>query len=111
MKDLGIAFDHIFANNFLRNDDREVIGYDSNNPLSKPVGKVMVLKYLELSEGVIAVGAGYTDVEIKIHEQAERFYLYAELINRKQLYKFADVVDYTFNDLLEKFSNDRQRLL
>lgn len=100
VKDLGIAPDHIFANNFLRNDDGEVIGYDSNNPLSKPGGKVMVLKHLKLSEEVIVVGDGYTDAEIKIHGQAERFYLYAEHIDRKHLYEYADRVIYSFDELM-----------
>lgn len=100
VKDLGIAPDHIFANNFLWNDDGEVIGYDSNNPLSKPGGKVMVLKHLKLSEEVIVVGDGYTDAEIKIHGQAERFYLYAEHIDRKHLYEYADRVIYSFDELM-----------
>ncbi|MBK8685028.1 MAG: HAD family hydrolase [Bacteroidetes bacterium] len=100
VKDLGIAPDHIFANNFLWNEDGEVIGYDSNNPLSKPGGKVMVLKQLKLPEEVIVVGDGYTDAEIKIHGQAERFYLYAEHIDRKQLYEYADRVIYSFDVLM-----------
>ena len=100
VKDLGIAPDHIFANNFLWNDDGEVIGYDSNNPLSKPGGKVMVLKHLKLPEEVIVVGDGYTDAEIKIHGQAERFYLYAEHIDRKHLYEYADRVIYSFDELM-----------
>ncbi len=105
VKDLGIAPDHIFANNFLWNDDGEVIGYDSNNPLSKPGGKVMVLKQLKLPEEVIVVGDGYTDAEIKIHGQAERFYLYAEHIDRKQLYEYADRVIYSFDELMAQDEN------
>lgn len=97
---LGIAPDHIYANNFLWNEDGDVIGFDSKNPLSKPGGKVQVLKELKLSGDVIVVGDGYTDAEIKIQGQAERFYLYAEHVDRKHLYEYADRVIYSFDELM-----------
>jgi D-3-phosphoglycerate dehydrogenase len=99
VRELGIASDHIYANNFLWHEE-EVIGYDSENPLSKPGGKVQVLKQMKLSGDVIVVGDGYTDAEIKIHGQADRFYLYAEHIDRKHLYEYADRVIYSFDELI-----------
>ena len=96
----GIKEENVFANSFLFNSDNLVIDYDKNNPLSKSKGKVLLLKELKLQGEVIVIGDGYTDYEIKEAGLASAFYLFTENVQRKHLYKLADKVIASLDEII-----------
>ena len=85
----GIKKEHIFANNFLFKD-KNIVGFDRNNPLSRSKGKVEIIKRLNLKGKVLVIGDGYTDYEIKKEGYADSFFLFTENIKRDSIVKSAD---------------------
>ena len=91
---------NIFAND-LEYKNNNVIGINKSNPLSKDYGKVELIKSMNLSENVIVVGDGYTDYEIRKHNQANIFLCYIRNINRKKVSKYADILCDDFGQVKE----------
>ena len=91
---------NIFAND-LDYRNNHLVTIDKSNPLSKDLGKVKLIKSMNLSGNVIVVGDGYTDYEIRKHNQANIFLCYIRNINRKKVSKYADVLCYDFNQVRE----------
>ena len=91
---------NIFAND-LDYRNNHLVTINKNNPLSKDLGKVKLIKSMNLSGNVIVVGDGYTDYEIRKHNQANIFLCYIRNINRKKVSKYADVLCYDFNQVKE----------
>ena len=91
---------NIFAND-LDYRNNHLVTINKNNPLSKDLGKVKLIKSMNLSGNVIVVGDGYTDYEIRKHNQANIFLCYIRNINRKKVSKYADVLCYDFNQIRE----------
>jgi len=91
---------NIFAND-LDYRNNHLVTINKNNPLSKDLGKVKLIKSMNLSGNVIVVGDGYTDYEIRKHNQANIFLCYIKNINRKKVSKYADVLCYDFNQVKE----------
>ncbi len=91
---------NIFAND-LDYRNNHLVNINKNNPLSKNLGKVKLIKSMNLSGNVIIVGDGYTDYEIRKHNQAHIFLCYIGNINRKKVSKCADVLCYDFNQVKE----------
>ncbi len=93
---------NIFANDFLYSNDREIIGIDLNNPLTKSGGKVITVKSLNLPNTTIVVGDGYTDYEIKKAGVANKFVMFAENVRRPSVEKVADLVVKDWDEFLSK---------
>lgn len=91
---------NIFAND-LDYRNNHLVSINKNNPLSKDLGKVKLIKSMNLSGNVIVVGDGYTDYEIRRHNQANIFLCYIRNINRKKVSKYADILCYDFNQVKE----------
>ena len=91
---------NIFAND-LEYKNNNVIGINKSNSLSKNSGKVELIKSMNLPGDIIVVGDGYTDYEIRKHNQANIFLCYIRNINRKKVSKYADVLCYDFNQVRE----------
>ena len=91
---------NIFAND-LDYRNNHLVTINKSNPLSKNLGKVKLIKSMNLSGDVIVVGDGYTDYEIRKHNQAHIFLCYIGNINRKKVSKYADVLCYNFNQVKE----------
>ena len=91
---------NIFAND-LDYRNNHLVTINKSNPLSKNLGKVKLIKSMNLSGNVIVVGDGYTDYEIRKHNQAHIFLCYIGNINRKKVSKYADVLCYDFNQVKE----------
>ena len=91
---------NIFAND-LDYRNNHLVTINKSNPLSKNLGKVKLIKSMNLSGNVIVVGDGYTDYEIRKHNQANIFLCYIRNINRKKVSKYADVLCYDFNQVKE----------
>ena len=91
---------NIFAND-LDYRNNHFVTINKSNPLSKNLGKVKLIKSMNLSGNVIVVGDGYTDYEIRRHNQANIFLCYIRNINRKKVSKYADILCYDFNQVKE----------
>ena len=102
VKSFGIKDKNIYANSFKYDLNKNVIGYDKDNPLSKSKGKVNILKKLKLDGIVHIIGDGYTDYEIKKENYADYFYLYTENIKRESLIKKADFLLKSFDEFIVK---------
>jgi len=91
---------NIFAND-LDYRNNHLVTINKSNPLSKNLGKVKLIKSMNLSGNVIVVGDGFTDYEIRKHNQANIFLCYIRNINRKKVSKYADILCYDFNQVKE----------
>lgn len=96
----GISEQNVFANNFTFDNNGNITGLDSTNPLSQIKGKVKVVKDLELSGKIFAIGDGYTDYEIKEAGAANKFYAFTENVSRENVISKADVVIPSFDEFL-----------
>ena len=89
-EEFNIIKNHIYANNFVFDDNEIVTGFDDKNVLSRDKGKVEIVKNLNLDGTIHVIGDGYTDYEIKKEGFADYFYLFAENIKRESLINNAD---------------------
>ena len=97
----GLHANHVFANQFIYNNEHEITGYDETNMLSQAGGKIMVTRSLNLKGHIIIIGDGYTDYEIKASGEANEFYLFTENIRREQLISKADKVIENLDQLIQ----------
>jgi len=98
--ELGIAAEHVIANEFRWSKDGVAIGYDVDSPLAKPRGKPAAVRALKLTGTVVAVGDGATDCEIRDHGAAQEFVAYCENIERESVVARADRVVRSVDELL-----------
>ncbi len=98
--DYGIKPSHIFANQFLFDDEGYITGYDENNALAKEGGKVKVLRDLNLTGEVAVIGDGYNDYTIRAAGLATHFYAFTENIERSSAVHNADHVTPSFDEFL-----------
>ncbi len=107
VEDFGILPSHILANKFLIKNG-EINGFDKTRPTSQAQGKAAAVKSLGLEGEVIAIGDGFTDLEIKRLGAASKFVAYTENVSRESIIKDADVMVRDFDELLflEKISSE-----
>jgi len=98
--DFGIKPENIFANRFTFDEQGNVIGFDTENPLSSNNGKVEQLKRLNLPGDVYVIGDGYTDFEIKDAGLANKFYAFTENVGRENIMEKADHVTPSLDEFL-----------
>lgn len=96
----GIPSDHVFANTFIYDEKDNVIGIDEDNPLSKNLGKVSVVKSLKLHNDLYIIGDGYTDFELRKLGLAKKFIAFTENVSRVNVVKHADLVAHSFDEFL-----------
>jgi len=104
LKSFNIPVENIFANNFIYDNEDNIISVDDNNPLSRDKGKIEIAKNI-LGQNII-IGDGYTDYEIKKFGYAEKFIQFSENINRPVLNSIADYTAYSFNDVRKYIENN-----
>ena len=102
----GVKKENIFANKFLYDKYGKIIGVDKKNPLSKNMGKVKILKSLNLEGNVIVIGDGYTDYEIKKYGYANKFYLFIENIKRKKILDKGDFLLKSLDDFIDNYNHE-----
>jgi len=90
--DFGVREENIYANTFVYNHNDEVVGFDENNFLSMPGGKVKMLRALDLEGELIVVGDGYTDYEMREAGLAHQFIAFTENVQREKVIARADLV-------------------
>src|SRR5690554_2163074 len=104
-----ILKDHIYANEFVFDEEGRIIGYDETNPLSEEGGKVKLLRQLQLPGRIYGIGDGYSDFQLKESGLIERFFAYTENIERKSVLEKADHVTPSFDEFL--YVNDLPRAI
>ncbi len=97
---LGIAADHVLANDLIYDDEGRVTGVDDANPLSRDNGKPEVIKALNLAGPVVMVGDGWTDAEVKLAGAADRFYAFTEVVSRQKVIEVADATAASLDEVL-----------
>lgn len=95
-----IPKENIYANTFLFDVDGNIIGYDSENPLSDEGGKVKLLKTLNLPGEIYGIGDGHSDFQLKEFGMIKKFYAFTENIERKTVTEKADHVTPSFDEFL-----------
>lgn len=98
--ELGILPDHVYANEFVFDEEGNIVGIDEENELSMDGGKIKILTTLNLSGDVYAIGDGYTDYELKASGLANRFYAFTENVERPRVIAVADHIATSFDDFL-----------
>nr|WP_312780336.1 phosphoglycerate dehydrogenase [Brevundimonas sp.] len=97
---LGVAADHVLANDLIYDDEGRVTGVDEANPLSRDNGKPEVIKALNLAGPVVMVGDGWTDAEVKLAGAADRFYAFTEVVSRQKVIEVADATAASLDEVL-----------
>ncbi|VTO12847.1 phosphoglycerate dehydrogenase [Brevundimonas vancanneytii] len=97
---LGVASDHVLANDLIYDDEGRVTCVDAANPLSRENGKPEVIRALNLEGPVVMVGDGWTDAEVKIQGAADRFYAFTEIVSRAKVIEAADAVAASLDEVL-----------
>lgn len=95
----GISSNHIFANDFVYNEQK-IVGVDIDNPMAKAGGKVIQVNELGLSGDIHVIGDGYTDYELKGKGPANRFFAFTENVRRDQVCNLADGILTAFDDYI-----------
>ena len=100
VKQLGILEKNVYANNFVFDENGNIVGFDDKNILAKENGKVKQLKRLNLEGEVYVIGDGYTDYELKESGLVTKFFAFTENVERDLVVKKADYVAPTFDEFL-----------
>jgi len=96
----GVKPENILANRFHFDELGNVIGFDTDNPLSANNGKVEQLKRLNLPGDVYVIGDGYTDYEIKHAGLANKFFAFTENVEREKVLDKADHIAPSLDEFL-----------
>ncbi|MBX2950887.1 MAG: phosphoglycerate dehydrogenase [Leadbetterella sp.] len=97
---LGLKPENVYANTFVYNEQGDITGVDTENPLSRTGGKIEVVKSLQLDGHVSVIGDGFTDYEIKKSGLAQRFYAFVENVERPSVTGVADFVIKSLDEFL-----------
>lgn len=112
----GIKEENIFANQFIYDENENIIDFDRNNLLSQNNGKPSTIKNLNLEGDIYVIGDGYTDYEIKASGVANKFYAFTENISRPKVTSKADHIAPSLDEILyvnkmnKKFSYPKSRI-
>ncbi|MHC3126441.1 3-phosphoglycerate dehydrogenase [Brevundimonas sp. GN22] len=97
---LGLAPDHVLANELVYDEDGRVTGVNEANPLARENGKPTVIKSLNLEGPVVIVGDGWNDAEVKLAGAADRFYAFTEVVSRPKVTEVADAIAASLDEVL-----------
>ena len=96
----GIKPENVYANDFVFDQTGNIVGFNSQNPLSEDKGKVKLLKNLDLQGEIYVIGDGYTDYEIRQAGLANEFFAFTENVERNAVVKKADHITPSFDEFL-----------
>ena len=92
---------NVFANELIFNKEDKLVGVNLDNPLAHSLGKVNLIKSLNLKTDIIIVGDGYTDYEIKKHNLAKYFLAYTKHVKRDNVVSNADKICANFSQVVK----------
>tara|TARA_Y100001970_G_scaffold43669_1_gene54440 strand:+ start:771 stop:1448 length:678 start_codon:yes stop_codon:yes gene_type:complete len=92
---------NVFANELIFNKEDRLVGVNLDNPLASSLGKVNLIKSLNLKTDIIVVGDGYTDYEIKKHNLAKYFLAYTKYVKRDNVIPNADKICTNFDQVVK----------
>ena len=104
IKLLGIFEENILANEFIFDDEDNLIGVDSRNLMAQNNGKVNQIKLLNLEGELIMVGDGWTDYQTKEFGVVNKFIAYTENISREKVIREADLIADDFKKVIKYFN-------
>jgi len=106
---LGLREDHVYANEFLFNLARKIVGVDESNLLAQSRGKAKLVKSLKFKGEGIVIGDGATDLEI-IEDNANcQFYAFTENVRRAELVKKASREIKTLDILATEYASSSKK--
>ncbi|WP_233900050.1 phosphoglycerate dehydrogenase [Tenacibaculum piscium] len=103
----NIPAERVFANTFEFDQNDVIIGFDTQNPLSKHNGKIDCLKNLNLAGEIQVIGDGYSDAVTKKAGVADTFFAYTENVSRVKTIENADHITPNLDEFL--YLNDLPR--
>tara|TARA_A100001011_G_scaffold103869_1_gene109885 strand:- start:11744 stop:12421 length:678 start_codon:yes stop_codon:yes gene_type:complete len=101
VKDIGIKENHIYANEFLYDSYKKVIGVVKTNCMSCENGKIKALENLDLKNGAYIIGDGYTDYQMRQVKGVKAFICFTENITRSNVCEKADFVAPSFKSAFD----------
>ena len=102
MAKYNVPSSRIFANTFEYDDKGFITGFDRDNDLSKPDGKIDQLKKMDLPGEIHMIGDGFSDYQTRAAGIADKFYAFTENVERKNILDKADHIAPTFDEYLFK---------
>tara|TARA_B110000014_G_scaffold210485_1_gene162333 strand:- start:141 stop:827 length:687 start_codon:yes stop_codon:yes gene_type:complete len=103
LKPFKISENNIFANEFIFDEENNIISVNKKNSLSSDKGKVKIAKQIKGKN--IIIGDGYTDYEVKKYNAAKLFIQFSGNLNRKSLNSVADYIATDFDDIINYINN------
>ena len=96
----NVPAERVYANTFEFDDDGVIVGFDSDNPLSKHNGKIQCLRDLNLEGEIQVIGDGYSDAVTKEAGVAHKFFAYTENVSRDKTTQNADHIAPNLDEFL-----------
>lgn len=96
----GLNSNQVYANRFIYNENNQIINLDKETPLSRPAGKPIIIKELNLKTRIIMLGDGFNDYQVKKAGVSDLFLLFTENIRRERVVPFADKIIHSFDDVI-----------
>ncbi len=96
----GIDPSHVLANEFIYDSKGKITGFDHNNLLVQPEGKVKAILSLKLHGEIDVIGDGYTDLQVRELGAANRFIAFTENVKRQIVMDKADHIAPNFDEVL-----------
>ncbi len=100
VKEYGISPERVYANTFKFDKTGNIVGFDTNNPLSKHNGKITCLKNMNLKGEIQVIGDGYSDYVTRKAGVADKFFAYTENISRAKTIQNADYIAPNLDEFL-----------
>ena len=96
----NIPANRVFANTFEFDKNDAIVGFDTENPLSKHNGKIQCLRDLKLNGEIQVIGDGYSDYVTREAGIAHKFFAYTENVSRNKTTENADFIAPNLDEFL-----------
>ncbi|MDG1528936.1 MAG: HAD-IB family phosphatase [Polaribacter sp.] len=96
----NIPANRVYANTFEYDKNDVIVGFDTENPLSKHNGKIECLRNLKLKGEIQVIGDGYSDYVTREAGIAHKFFAYTENVSRDKTTENADFIAPNLDEFL-----------
>ena len=108
IRNYGINIENVYGNEFVFDANNNIIGFDETNLLSKDRGKVDLLRELNLTNNIFAIGDSYADYEIIKYGLAKKFYAFTGNVERKNLWAGFDCCINNLDKVIDNYDSKEQ---